>query len=205
MVRAAAFLSLFFVAAAAAGAGILGVSSVCAAFRRALRSLPSRRGCSVRARETPKRFAPRLAPLESAARDARPALGGESVEHRSVVNRVQSRHRGERFELRLADGCAEDFVAALAFRDRAGASSVLRAPCIRDRRDLIPNHFRLSAPFRKCTKTAVVEVLVTSWRLLRYLFDSLSSSPPDGLGQALHPPCARHFQTDRFPTISRRR
>ena len=31
----------------------------------------------------------------------------------------------------------------------------------------------LSAPFRKCTKTAVVEVLVTSWHLLRYLFDSL--------------------------------
>ena len=29
----------------------------------------------------------------------------------------------------------------------------------------------LSAPFRKCTKTAVVEVLVTSWHLLRYLFD----------------------------------
>ena len=43
---------------------------------------------------------------------------------------------------------------------------------------------RVSAPFRKCTKTAVVEVLVTSWHLLRYLFDSLSSSPPDGLGQA---------------------
>ena len=64
---------------------------------------------------------------------------------------------------------------------------------------------RLSAPFRKCTKTAVVEVLVTSWHLLRYLFDSLSSSPPDGLGQALYPPCARHFQTDRSPTISRRR
>ena len=63
----------------------------------------------------------------------------------------------------------------------------------------------LSAPFRKCTKTAVVEVLVTSWHLLRYLFDSLSSSPPDGLGQALYPPCARHFQTDRSPTISRRR
>ena len=64
---------------------------------------------------------------------------------------------------------------------------------------------RLSAPFRKCTKTAVVEVLVTSWHLLRYLIESLSSSPPDGLGQALHPPCARHFQTDRLPTISRRR
>ena len=61
----------------------------------------------------------------------------------------------------------------------------------------------VSAPFRKCTKTAVVEVLVTSWHLLRYLFDSLSSSPPDGLGLALYPPCARHFQTDRSPTISR--
>ena len=36
----------------------------------------------------------------------------------------------------------------------------------------------LSAPFRKCTKTAVVEVLVTSRHLLRYLFESLSSSPP---------------------------
>ena len=54
-------------------------------------------------------------------------------------------------------------------------------------------------------KRPVVEVLVTSWHLLRHLFDSLSSSPPDGLGQALHPPCARHFQTDRLPTISRRR
>ena len=64
---------------------------------------------------------------------------------------------------------------------------------------------QLSAPFRKCTKTAVVEVLVTSWHLLRYLFESLSSSPHDGLGQALRPPCARHFQTDRLPTISRRR
>ena len=63
----------------------------------------------------------------------------------------------------------------------------------------------VSAPFRKCTKTAVVEMLVTSWHLLRYLFDSLSSSPPDGFGRALHPPCARHFQTDRIPTISRRR
>ena len=46
------------------------------------------------------------------------------------------------------------------------------------------DHRRLSAPFRKCTKTAVVEVLVTFWHLLRYLFDSLSSSPPDGLEQA---------------------
>ena len=56
----------------------------------------------------------------------------------------------------------------------------------------------MSAPFRKCTKTAVVEMLVTSWHLLRYLFDSLSSSPPDGFGRTLHPPCARHFQTDRI-------
>ena len=67
------------------------------------------------------------------------------------------------------------------------------------------SHRAVSAPFRKCMKTAVVEVLVTYWHLLRYLFDSLSSSPPDGFGRALHPPCARHFQTGRLPTISRRR
>ena len=73
------------------------------------------------------------------------------------------------------------------------------------KKELFRHELWLSAPFRKCTKTAVVEVLVTSWHLLRYLFESLSSSPPDGLGQALHPPCARHFQTDRLPTISRRR
>ena len=34
------------------------------------------------------------------------------------------------------------------------------------------NHDRVSAPFRKCPKTAVVEVLATSWHLLRYLFES---------------------------------
>ena len=52
---------------------------------------------------------------------------------------------------------------------------------------VLMGHLTVSAPFRKCTKTTVEEVLVTSGHLLRYLFDSLSSSPPDGLGRPFIP------------------
>ena len=61
------------------------------------------------------------------------------------------------------------------------------------------------APLRKCSKSAGLKVQVTSEHLLRYLFDSLSSSSCDGSVQGREHPAGRHFQTGRIPTISRRR
>ena len=69
----------------------------------------------------------------------------------------------------------------------------------------IGGHPQVSAPLRKCSKSAGLKVQVTSGHLLRYLFDSLSSSSCDGPVQGRKHPAGRHFQTDRIPTISRRR
>lgn len=45
--------------------------------------------------------------------------------------------------------------------------------------DIVP-FFHVPAPFRKCTNSAGMKVRVTAAHLLRYLFESLSSSPSYG-------------------------